>query len=153
MQKGEIIRQIRSKCSMSITRGNILWAVQDDMLKCFHIYKENKQWKAKSIPESDLNADFLHCPEKYLDKTTCINAEWRQAVKAYHLCLKNRKDKIRELFQKNGVVTVTLKPTRTGYKLTVNKLIVESVYPTIVGRAPEDNYLYKVPLKLIDDIH
>ena len=75
-------------------RGNVLWSVVEITYKqenrrhrvivCNLLARERGYgWGYKDMDES-VHPFYYSCPLKYLDMAPIANAEWREAVKAYH---------------------------------------------------------------------
>ena len=151
MNRTELIRQIKKDCDKNTVKGNSLWTIKSGNIILYELYQDGNEWNYDCFPESEIPQNIVSCPENYLDITDTVNIEWRVRVRDYNSLKRTRRDEIKKLFQDGQTVTVKLAP-RNGYRLTVDLLVVEQIYPSILGRSLKDNKLYSVPLGLIDEI-
>lgn len=178
----DLIKQLKQHIDKSCFRGKILWAIKDNKIIAYEIYK-NDSWEYKTYTEGHI--PFYSCPKNYLDITPCVDIEWRNKVREYYDSDQKTKDHIRKLFSKinnkcldcqcefkltghenekkcpkcksskvkpEKVIILDLKSNRKGYYLNVNKLIVTQTYPFIHGRNLDTYNLYKVQTKYIQNI-
>lgn len=126
-------------------RGNVLWSVVEitdktanrssRVIVCHLLANERGYgWGYKDMDES-VHPFYYSCPLTYLDMAPVANAEWREAVKAFHRN-RNRRLAIGEKVAVNGS--------------TVPWVVITSLRPLVGEHAGRR---YRVPRRMLGEVH
>jgi hypothetical protein len=150
--KADIVRELTAPQENDIrrwetlahsVRGNVLWSVVEitdktvnrssRVIVCNLLAREPHGWGYKDMDES-VHPFYYSCPLKYLSLAPVANAEWREAVKAFH---RNR----------NRRLAIGEKVAITGS--TVPWVVITSLRPLVGEHAGQR---YRVPRRMLGEV-
>jgi len=153
MNRTELIHYYSQECESKALRGNTLWLLwkhgEKYSIACRILFNKSQHEWGGIRENEESGFSKLTCPENYINMTPVVDEEWRKKVLDRHKKKRETKTKLREMFRKSKEENKILKvKTLIGFP----ELTIEEIYPSIVGRHPKTELLYRIPLLDVREI-